>query len=256
MTSYHGEVGLLSRAGSQEQASPCISIIPRPCSSRRRRTKSKQSLLSRTKLFNAVIDHVFFLPSPFAIGNETLWKIWCIVLHTNKGPWISLSFMVLEDRICSATMRNTFSDSRVLQARYPWYLRRRGGKSWQTAAMVGITFLPQIADFRVYEAYNTERERHILYSSNYSMSWTAAIQNRRHEQLLDTRCMQAKAKKILYYHLFLDMRHKLFDRNNPGSPHVSAHLISLFPAEIGQRKETDGGQSNYTHRYTPSCLIS
>lgn len=112
MTSYYCEVGLLSSVSSQEQAPPCISIIPHPCSSQGPGTKSKESLLSRTKLFNAVISCIFFIP-PFAIGNETWWKIWCVVLHTNEGPWIFLSFTVMGDRICSATTRNTFSDSWV-----------------------------------------------------------------------------------------------------------------------------------------------
>lgn len=94
MTSYYCEVGLLSSASSQEQAPPCISIIPHPCSSQGPGTKSKESLLSRTKLFNAVISCIFFIP-PFAIGNETWWKIWCVVLHTNEGPWIFLSFTVM-----------------------------------------------------------------------------------------------------------------------------------------------------------------
>lgn len=70
---------------SQEQAPPCISIIPHPRSSQGPGTKSKESLLSVTKLFNTVISRIFFIPSPFAIGTETWWKIWCIVLHTNKG---------------------------------------------------------------------------------------------------------------------------------------------------------------------------
>lgn len=117
MTSYYGEVGLFSRAGSQEQAPPCISIISHPCSSQGPETKSKESLLSRTKLFNIVICHIFFIPSLFAIGNEAWWKIWCIVLHTNKELRISLSFMVMKDRIGSATMRNAFSDSWVLQGK-------------------------------------------------------------------------------------------------------------------------------------------
>lgn len=70
---------------SQEQAPPCISIIPHPRSSQGPGTKSKEPLLSVTKLFNTVISRIFFIPLPFAIGNETWWKIRCIVSHANKG---------------------------------------------------------------------------------------------------------------------------------------------------------------------------
>lgn len=95
-----------SGAGGQEQAPPRISIILHPRSSQGPGAKSKESLLSITKLFNTVISRMFFIPSPFAIGNETWWKIWCVVLHTNKGPWLSLSFTVMEDG--SATIRNAY----------------------------------------------------------------------------------------------------------------------------------------------------
>lgn len=71
---------------SQEQAPSCISIRPRPRSSHGPGTKSKESLLSVTKLFNAVIYRIFFHSIPhLRVGNETRWKRWGIVLHTNKG---------------------------------------------------------------------------------------------------------------------------------------------------------------------------
>lgn len=83
MTSYYGEVGLLSRAGRQEQAPPCISINPHPRSSQRPWDQISHHL-SRNKLFNAEISH----SSPIHNCNRDK-KIWCIVLHTNKALWWS-----------------------------------------------------------------------------------------------------------------------------------------------------------------------
>lgn len=139
-------MGPPSRAGGQEPAPPCNSIIPHPCSSQGPGTKSKESLLSITKLFNRVISRVFFIPFPFAAGNETWWKIWCTVSHTNKGPWITVSFAVVENS--SGTMRNTFSElwmfqEKIRQSFYPWYLKKRAWKSGQQAALGRITVPPE-----------------------------------------------------------------------------------------------------------------
>lgn len=112
MTSYYAEVGSAQRSRQPGTSSFRASqSFPHPRSSQGPGTKSKESLLSRTKLFNAVISCIFFIPSPH-LQFETWWRknkydaLFCIL---TRGPRISSSFTVVEDS--SAATRKTFSDS-------------------------------------------------------------------------------------------------------------------------------------------------
>lgn len=270
MTSYYGEVGLLSRAGSQEQAPPCISIILHPCSSQGPGTKSKESLLSITKLFNTVISRIFFIPSPFAIGNETWWKIWCIVLHTNKGlgyPYPSRLWGIVP-----ATIRNAFSDSWVLwknktitlfivSAKQRRKIRTTGCVGWDyysTLAHVltlarnspGSKLAELKHDFRAYEPCWTKREQHIqstcsiccfLPCNKYKNSWLVLsyqmyVGERKALADIPTKFCQSAPNPT-----FVPGRETeivgLFDSKHSCSARVSPHFIWLLPTQRGEEEK-------------------
>lgn len=85
---------------SQWAAAPsCIAIIPHQRSSQGPGTKSKESILSRTKLFNTVIAYIFFsFLYPVTLGKwnagrvgELSWALFCIPMRNLGYPsWTSL----------------------------------------------------------------------------------------------------------------------------------------------------------------------
>lgn len=95
MTSYYGEVGpALAEAGgpgtSLLRASQSLLSRAHPG------TESKESPLSRTKLFNVVISRIFFIPSPPVFaglemrhGGEKYDALLCILIRDLGYPYPS-----------------------------------------------------------------------------------------------------------------------------------------------------------------------
>lgn len=92
MTSYYGEVG----PALAEEGGPGTSLLRASQSLLSRAhpgTESKESPLSRTKLFNVVISRIFFIPPPprfRGAGNETRWEkydaLLCILIRDLGYP--------------------------------------------------------------------------------------------------------------------------------------------------------------------------